>query len=46
MFESLTLRIKAECSMENPKLEMETSSASAMMTKCDLTNHNGKETLD
>ena len=33
MFESLTLTTRAECSMENPKLEMETSRASAMMSK-------------
>jgi hypothetical protein len=30
---------RAEYSMENPKLGMEMSSASAMMTKCNLTNH-------
>jgi hypothetical protein len=46
MFESLTLTTRAECSMENPKLGMEMSSASAMTTKFDLTNHTGTKTFD
>jgi hypothetical protein len=42
MFESLTLRTRVECSMENPKLGMEMSNASAMMAKWNLSNHTGK----
>ncbi len=43
MFESLTLTTRAECSMENPKLEMETARVSAMKSKRVLTNHTGKQ---
>jgi hypothetical protein len=43
MFESLTLRTRAACSMENPELGMEMARASAMMTKRVLNNHTGKQ---